>query len=70
MCLVSLFFLNYIENQVTFNLIYVVLSMIYRKAMNSLLGAKKSPKFFKDIFDKCHVSVSVLLKFQVHVHTH
>lgn len=36
-----------------FNLIYVVLSMIYRKAVNFLVDARKTyPKFFKDIFDK------------------
>lgn len=45
-----------------FNLSYVVVSMIYRKAFNFLVGARKTyPTFFKDIFDKNRINLSVFL---------
>ena len=52
-----------------FKLIYVVLSVIYSKTVNFLLGARKIyPKFFKDMFDRNHVNIPVLSKFQSHTH--
>lgn len=54
-----------------FNLIYVVLSMIYRKAVNSLLVAKRLQIFSKIFLTKITLVSQLFLNFEcVCVRTH
>lgn len=53
-----------------FNFIYVILSKVYRKAGIVFWVLKISYKFLKNIFNKNHINIPVLLKFQLHTHWH